>query len=67
MGPNDPMYLPPIPEDGSEPEPFDEELKAREFKYYEVFSTVQKTKIEELAANLAEFKVSEAEAKKNVK
>jgi hypothetical protein len=50
------MHIPPAPEDGSEPEPIDEELKNREFKYYEVFASVQKAKIEELATHLSEFK-----------
>ena len=56
VGPNDPMYIPPTPEDGSEPEPIDEEQKTREFKFYEVFATVQKAKIEEFATHLTEFK-----------
>jgi hypothetical protein len=50
------MHIPPVPEDGSEPEPIDEEQKTREFRFYDVFATVQKTKIEELATHLSEFK-----------
>ena len=67
VGPNDPMYIPPVPEDGSEPEPIDEEQKTREFKFYEVFATVQKAKIEELATNLSEFKHEKNRAEKAMK
>ena len=62
VGPNDPMYIPPVPEDGSEPEPIDEELKTREFKYYDVFAAVQKAKIEEFATHLTEFKCEKDKA-----
>ena len=62
VGPNDPMYIPHVPEDGSEPEPVDEEKKAREFKFYDIFASVQKAKVEELAQNLTEFKFRKAEA-----
>ena len=67
VGPNDPMHIPPAPEDGSEPEPIDEELKNREFKYYEVFASVQKAKIEELATHLSEFKSEKDRAQKALK
>lgn len=32
------MYIPPTPEDGSEPEPVDEARKAAEFKFYSDFA-----------------------------
>jgi hypothetical protein len=37
-GPSNPMEILPPPEDGSEPEPIDEELKAKEFKFYDDFA-----------------------------
>ena len=67
VGPNDPMYIPPVPEDGSEPEPIDEEQKTREFRFYDVFATVQKAKIEELATHLTEFKSEQGKAQKALK
>ena len=67
VGPNDPMDLPTPPEDGSEPEPVDEEQKTREFKFYEVFGSVQKAKIEELATHLSEFKSEKDRAQKALK
>jgi hypothetical protein len=67
VGPHDPMYIPPIPEDGSEPEPVDEERKTREQRYYDVFATVQKTKIEEFATHLSEFKYEKDRALKAIK
>ena len=38
-GPTSPMDIPTPPEDGSEPPPVDEELKATQFKMYDDFST----------------------------
>lgn len=38
-GPVNPMDLPPPPEDGSEPLPIDEDLKAQQFKFYDDFAT----------------------------
>ena len=55
-GPADPMDLPTPPEDGSEPPAIDEERKAAEFKLYDDFATTQKEMVEELAADLANFK-----------
>lgn len=50
------MDLPTPPEDGSEPPAIDEERKAAEFKLYDDFATTQKETVEELAADLANFK-----------
>jgi hypothetical protein len=44
-GPDDPMEILPPPEDGSEPEPIDEERKAKEFKLYTEFAKEQKKNI----------------------
>ena len=38
-GPVNPMEIPPPPEDGSDPLPIDEELKANQFKYYDMFAS----------------------------
>ena len=51
-GPEDPMEILPPPEDGSEPEPIDEERKAKEFKYYTEFAKEQKKNILKLAVDL---------------
>lgn len=40
--PADPMEIPTPPEDGSEPEPIDEERKATEFKFYDDFAAKQR-------------------------
>lgn len=61
------MYIPPVPEDGTEPEPIDEEQRSREFKFYDVFASVQKAKIEELATHLSEFKSEKDKAQKALK
>lgn len=50
------MEIPPPPEDGSEPEPIDEEQKAKEFKFYDDFASTQKDKIMEMAKDLQEFR-----------
>jgi len=55
-GPADPMDLPTPPEDGSEPPAIDEERKAAELKLYDDFATTQKEIVDELAADLANFK-----------
>ena len=46
------MDIPPPPEDGSEPDPIDEERKTKEFKFYDDFAATQRKSVEETARDL---------------
>ena len=61
------MEIPPPPEDGSEPEPIDEEQKAKEFKFYDDFASTQKDKIMEMAKDLQEFRETKQIYSQNLK
>lgn len=61
-GPANPMDLPTPPEDGSEPPPVDEELKAAQFKMYEDFAAKFKTEIDGIAESLQDFRSERTQA-----
>ena len=65
-GPANPMDLPTPPEDGSEPPPVDEELKAAQLKMYEDFATSFKKQVEGLAESLQDFRSERARATANL-
>lgn len=65
-GPANPMDLPTPPEDGSEPPPVDEELKAAQFKMYEAFADRFKKQVEDLAESLQDFRGERARAVSNM-
>lgn len=66
-GPADPMDIPTPPEDGSEPEPIDEEQKAKEFKFYDDFAAKQRGSVEEMARDLQEYRETKAVYGQNLK
>lgn len=65
-GPASPMDLPTPPEDGSEPPPVDEELKAAQFKMYEDFAAKFKMEIDGIAESLQDFRSERAKATANL-
>ena len=65
-GPANPMDLPTPPEDGSEPPPIDEELKATQFKLYDAFATKLKALVDELAQSTQEFRRERTRAVANL-
>ena len=50
------MDIPTPPEDGSEPEPIDEERKAAEFKLYNDFAQEIKDSVDGVSADLALYR-----------
>jgi hypothetical protein len=62
QGPADPMDLPVPPEDGSEPEPVDEERKAAEFKLYNDFAQEIKDQIDAVSADHVLYRAVRSEA-----
>ena len=56
------MDIPTPPEDGSEPEPIDEERKAAEFKLYNDFAQEIKDSVDGVSADLALYRAVRQEA-----
>lgn len=65
-GPAKPMDLPTPPEDGSEPPPVDEELKATQFKMYEDFAATFKKQVDEVSESLQDFRSERSRAMTNL-